>query len=418
MHSKTRDLPGGDAAEEDLRLPRPPGMIRRFWARHPRLADVLLVLLTLVLGLPTYLLLNAETPSGPLSATIGWTLALVTSIALLWRRRYPLAVFIIAFSPVIVFDPLFSSAITGIAPAIALYSIAVYRSNRTAMWGLVTAVSATVLVSVTWMFTSPFELSDAVSLIVGISVLLLIAALIGVNVGSRKRYVEALIDRSRQLAKERDQQAQLASAAERTRIAREMHDIVSHSLAVVVTLAEGAHASSDLEQTRRANRAIADTARDALGQMRVMLGVLRSEESTDGAGAPREPLVDLKPEDVIATARSAGVPASLTVTGVPSGDDVQRLAVLRLVQEGLTNAMRYSRNASFVRVETDYSGDRIRVRVENDAAGSQAGSRGSGVGLQGLAERIAALGGTFNAGPGPANTWLITADFPKERPSE
>lgn len=418
MHSKSQGLPGGDAAEEDLRLPRPPGVVRRFWTRHPRLADILLVLLTLLLGLPTFLLLNAETPSGPLPATIGWILAIITSVALLWRRRQPLTVFVVAFSPIIVYDPVFSSAITGIAPAIALYSVAVYRSNRAAMWALVTAVSVTIATAVVWMLASTFALSDAVSLTVGTAFLLLVAALIGVNVGSRKRYVEALIDRSRQLARERDQQAQLASAAERTRIAREMHDIVSHSLAVVVTLAEGAHASADLEQTRRANRAIADTARDALGQMRVMLGVLRSEQSPEEADAPREPTIDLKPGDVIATARSAGVPASLTITGSPEGSDLQQLAVLRLVQEGLTNAMRYSRDASFVRVETDYSGDRIRVRIENDGVGSQPRSRGSGVGLQGLAERVTALGGTFSAGPGPGKTWLLSAELPKERPSE
>src|SRR5690606_15083342 len=121
-----------------------------------------------------------------------------------------------------------------------------------------------------------------------------------------------LIERSQQLAIERDQQAQIAAAEERTRIAREMHDIVSHSLAVVVALAEGATATEDQDRSRQATRAIADTSREALAQMRVMLGVLRSDaapdEVTDGAAgklslSEMRPLLTQSPADVVARAR-------------------------------------------------------------------------------------------------------------------
>ena len=123
--------------------------------------------------------------------------------------------------------------------------------------------------------TGVIDLQIALNSVVSALVLGLIGTLIGVNVGGRKRYIAAVIDRSRQLLVERDQQAQLAAAAERARIAREMHDIVSHSLTVIVALSEGAAATADPEQARAASTASATTARAALAEMRSMLGVLR-----------------------------------------------------------------------------------------------------------------------------------------------
>lgn len=418
MTSRAQIVLGDDIAEDDLRLPRPPGVVRAFWARHPLLADVLIGTMALLVALPTYVFIDNEAPPGGLPSLVGWAMVLVSVGSLLWRRRYPLIVFMIAFTPIVVLSPVYSAAITGVTPAIALYSVAVYRSNRAAMWLLAAAVVINALVANAWALFGTAPVNSVVSLVTGTAVILLIGALIGMNVGSRKRYVEALIERSRQLAIERDQQARLATAAERTRIAREMHDIVSHSLAVVVTLAEGAHATDDLQRSRQASRAIADTARDALSQMRVMLGVLRTEPDAAGGDAPREPLLDLAPQDVVETARAAGVPATLKVTGVPGGDDMQRLAVLRIVQEGLTNAMRYAPDASFVHVETEYSGDRIRVSVENDGSAPSGRSRGAGVGLQGLKERTTGLGGEFAAGRVPPDIWRLTAEFPKEPPRE
>ena len=105
---------------------------------------------------------------------------------------------------------------------------------------------------------------------------MLIATLIGVTVGNRRRYLDALIARAHDLARERDQQAELAAAMERSRIAREMHDIVSHGLTVMITLAEGSAATAvrDPERAADAMRHVADAGRDALGEMRRMLGVL------------------------------------------------------------------------------------------------------------------------------------------------
>ena len=189
-------------------------------------------------------------------------------------------------------------------------------------------------------------------------------------------------NRSKQLAEERDRKAKLAAVEERTRIAREMHDIVSHSLAVVVTLAEGAHATDSLDRARQANRAIADTARASLDQMRIMLGVLR-DDGTDEP--PLAPTLDTSPDELVETARAAGVPVTLTVSGTPHDGDMQRLAVRRIVQESLTNAMRYAPNATAVSVTIAYSSDTATVEVVNDGVHETRDSQGSGLGLQGLA---------------------------------
>src|SRR5690606_11658543 len=115
------------------------------------------------------------------------------------------------------------AGICGIAPALALYSVAVYRRTRVAMWALTIAAATLALACAAWVWLGTTGGSNAIVLFIGSTFLWLLGALIGVNVGGRNRYVEALIDRSRQLATELDQQAQLATAAERTRIAREMH---------------------------------------------------------------------------------------------------------------------------------------------------------------------------------------------------
>lgn len=295
---------------------------------------------------------------------------------------------------------------------VALYSVAVHRSTRSAAWALAVAIGSASLALLALVGLRLSTLNDATSLLAGTTVLLLIGMLVGANVGGRKRYVEALIARFHSLEIERDQQAQIAAAAERTRIAREMHDIVSHSLAVVVTLAEGAHATDDAARAKQATRAIADTARDALAQMRVMLGVLH-EPGTD-ADPSLAPILAHSPASVVARAREAGLPVTLTVTGVPQGSDAQQLAVLRIVQEGLTNALRYAHLPTAVTVTTDYSGAEIAVTVVNDGAQTGAVSPGSGRGIHGLRERVQALGGELEAGPLGEAGWQLRARFPKE----
>ncbi|MGA7147707.1 MAG: ATP-binding protein, partial [Microbacterium sp.] len=173
-----------------------------------------------------------------------------------------------------------------------------------------------------------------------------------------------------------------------------------------------ANATADPERSREASRAVATTAREALAEMRVMLGVLR-DAPFQGA-APTEPLLDTSLHDVIGAARSAGFPVTLSVSGDPEVSAPHRLAVLRIVQEAITNAMRYSHDATFIRVLTEYSTTGVRIVVDNDGARPEAESAGAGWGLRGLQERVGHLGGTLAAGPIAPGKWRLTAELPKK----
>jgi len=297
---------------------------------------------------------------------------------------------------------------------VTTYTLAVYRSAR-ACWtalGIATVGMGVAALAATGVGLVPWDVS--VNAIVSELVVGLIGALIGINVGNRKRYLTAVLERSRQLLIERDQQAQLAAAAERARIAREMHDIVSHSLTVVVALSEGALATNDPERARGAMDAAAQTARGALDEMRMMLGVLRADESGDALLTPMEPV---EPRDAVLAAQRAGFPVTLSVTGKGEAPTAVRFALGRVVQEGVTNAIRHAPSAREIRVRVDHGVDEVTVEIANDGADfPRNASHPAGFGLRGLAERVAHLGGSVQSGPAGAGRWLLTATLPCQTP--
>jgi signal transduction histidine kinase len=400
--------------DDGLLLPRPPGALRRFWARHPLTTDIVIALTALLVSLPQTAI-RADVPE-PTALEMWFAIALVLlgCGALVWRRRRPLTVFFIAAAPSLLLSP--SLATTGhVLLAYALYAVAVYGSAR-ACWiafgGAATAIL--VLGAITYVFEAIPEIYAVTGTVTGI-ITLLIGALIGVNVGNRRRYLAALIDRSRQLLVERDQQAQLAAAAERTRIAREMHDIVSHSLTVIVALAEGAAAASDPERARVASRGAADTARAAMTEMRAMLGVLRDDPA---APMPLVPLEPSDPAEVIDAAQRAGFPVTASFTGSSADAPVAvRFALGRVVQEAVTNAMRHAPRATGVHVVVAVDTERVVVTVDNDGVGPRRPDAPSGFGLRGLEERIEHVGGALTAGPVDANTWRLSATLPLQPPT-
>jgi signal transduction histidine kinase len=338
-------------------------------------------------------------------------LAVLGCVVLVWRRRWPLVVFIVTLTPVLLLGPDEINTINGPATVVAIYSVAVYRSSRAAWIALGSAVVA---LGLNMLVRTLMGYTDGILLLniaISFGVSLLLGTLVGVNVGNRKRYLEALIDRSRQLLVERDQQAQLAAAAERTRIAREMHDVVSHSLTVIVALSEGASVTADPKRSREASRAVAATARDALSEMRMMLGVLRDERPD---AAPLAPSEDGSLDDLVEAARRAGFPVSLSVTGIPDSPPVVRQAIRRIVQEGLTNAMRYAHDPRFIRVEVVHAANELTLTVDNDGSRHNEPSGGGGLGLLGLRERLAHLGGQLDAGMISPDHWRLRARIPLE----
>ncbi|MGH3691684.1 MAG: sensor histidine kinase [Microbacterium sp.] len=405
--SRTRSRSDSIREDEELRLPRAPGLFRRFWARHPLFADILLTLICLFLSLAP----AAPYPvtSLPEATYIALNIATLTMVAigcstLLWRRRAPLGPFIAAV--VLGTVGLFTGMSGGIVLLlVACYGIAVYISARAA-W-ICYGIGAAWFLGLTTMLL----LSGTTVLQVGIDTALgyvalgLIGTLVGVNIGDRKRYLLAIIDRSRQLLIERDQQAQLAAASERARIAREMHDIVSHSLTVIVALSEGAAATPDREQARKASASVADTARAALTEMRSMLGVLRD----DGSPLLLAPMQPVPPRDTVEAAQRAGYPATLTIIGRADVAPAVAHAIGRIVQEGVTNAMRHA-SAKAITVRVEYTTTTVRIEIVNDGVSGEVGSDGFGV--RGLSERALHVNGTVRSAPADGGRWVLSAVLP------
>jgi signal transduction histidine kinase len=232
---------------------------------------------------------------------------------------------------------------------------------------------------------------------------------------ARRAAIEALQDRARRLEVERDQQAQLAAAAERARIAREMHDIVAHSLTVIVAQADGGRyaAAADPAAAQQALAAIAATGRAALRDVRGLLGVLRTGPDADpsGATAPLPGLADL--DDLVAGLRAGGLRVDLSRSGaprpVPQG---LGLALYRIAQEALTNVLKHAGPGPSVQVSVQWLPDRVALEVVDDGRGAAAAGDGRGQGLAGLGERAALFGGQLQAGPRAGGGFGVRAVLP------
>ncbi|GAA1813122.1 sensor histidine kinase [Agromyces neolithicus] len=397
----------------ELRLPKPPGVIRQFWARHPRLTDSLIAG---IYGVPTLvstivIAVQHEPPLWLSLLQVAVVLAAAAAILLL-RRTRPWPVLTLGWVACLVSAP--SGTLDILVILIALYALAVYATSRAAWigFGISVGVGAAGSNLSTWLrdalIVEPFDFEPLGSSI-AFALFMLIATLIGVTVGNRRRYLDALIARAHDLARERDQQAELAAVQERSRIAREMHDIVSHGLTVMITLAEGsaATASRDPERAADAMRNVADAGRDALGEMRRMLGVLTGPAD---AAADRSPQPDVAAIPALVDGfREAGLPVRLTTSGAPITEPTVQLTVYRLVQEGLTNALRHATGAHRVDVLVERRDDEISVTIEDDAAHAAPQMTGAGRGLAGLRERVALYGGAVDAGPRPGGGWRLHA---------
>jgi len=228
----------------------------------------------------------------------------------------------------------------------------------------------------------------------------------------RQQLAAALEERTAALEREQQETARLAIAEERARIARELHDVVAHSVSVMVVQAgaERLALGPGGDSTRETLAAIEKTGRQALGEMRRLLGMLR-EEDEDLALAPLPSLDHL--DSLVAHVRQAGLPVELRFEGtrrpVPSGVDI---SAYRIVQEALTNAMRHAGPAR-ARVVVRYGERQIELEVADDGSGSHA-ANGTGHGLVGMRERVALYGGELEIGPRPDGGFTVRATIPFE----
>jgi signal transduction histidine kinase len=368
-------------------------------------SDVLLALLALVTTLPAL-------PRDSTRMHAADVVVLAISVApLLVRRIWPLPVFGWILLTAIAAGLWSKSAIDGLALLIALYTVASRRPRRDALVcaGLLEVVAVTALLlyaNSRWWFDAIF-VSGMVAAALGL----------GLYFAARRAYLAELHDRAERLERERDQQAALAAAAERARIAREMHDIVAHHLTVMTTLAEAAVATSasSPEKATDVMRSVAVTGRRALADTRRLLGVLRERDGGAGSAEVLQPVPDLSQLDaLIAQVRSAGLDTALELHGqapdVPAG---VQLAVYRLVQEALTNTLKHGGAGASACVRLSFEPGELRVDVNDDGAGSAApAAAGVGGGLPGMRERVRAYGGDVQAGPRQPAGWAVTARLP------
>ncbi|GAA1627321.1 sensor histidine kinase [Georgenia ruanii] len=296
--------------------------------------------------------------------------------------------------------------------ALFLYAVAVYRTRRTT-WLTLAATGAAVAASVL-AFGDPRIVTAEIG---GSAAVLLVAVLIGLQIRARRQRLFQLEERASQLALERDQREQIAVSAERARIAREMHDVVAHSLAVMITLAEGASASLTRrpEQARLALDELAETGRRALGDTRRLVGVLR-EDAPAPVPAPGAEALAPQPgahdvADLVERFRVTGLPVRLMESGPPLPPDAGlQLAMYRIVQECLTNVLRYARLAPRIDVTIVRTPRAVGIVVDNDAGSTGHAVVGGRKGLIGMRERAAVYGGTVEAGP-TATGWCVRAQL-------
>jgi signal transduction histidine kinase len=406
-------------------LPRPPGVIRRFFQTRPWVTDSLVAVLYL-LGAGG-LAIAATPESAPLWAVV--LLALAGTATLLFRRRKPVLVFAIA-NVLYVLSTLVGTTAESLMPLLAIYAVGVYRSSRAAWacFGLGSAVAALDGLLLAWRtrfgpsILEPIEppvssdlFADWANNSVGSIVMLLIATLIGTNIGGRVRYVAALVDRAAQLARERDQQAEIASAQERERIAREMHDVIAHSLSVMIALSEGANAAAESrpEQAKIAMGRAAETGRRTLGEVRRLLASVRSDREHGEVEHTPQPGAG----DVVALVEEfsrAGLPVRLAISGAPAADAALGLTVYRILQESLTNALRHAGGATEVVARVDWTTTAVDITVEDDAPQRIGDGSDPGRGLVGIRERASLYGGEAQIGPRGANGWRVFVHLPRK----
>jgi signal transduction histidine kinase len=256
-----------------------------------------------------------------------------------------------------------------------------------------------------------------------LSAFTLVAAVTGRNLRARATVLAGLRERAERAELERDQQARIAVAEERTRIAREVHDVVSHNVSVMTALADGAgyalRSGTDSLRARDAVAAIAATGREALAELHGMLGVLRSDDDPgsdgDASRCPAPGLADLPA--LVDQVRGAGLPTTLTVVGEPAPlSTAAQLAVYRLVQEALTNTRKHAGGASRAAVVLTWTGDGLEVVIQDDGTGGAASPDHVGHGLVGMRERIGAHRGSVSAGPAPTGGWRVAASLPLPAP--
>ena len=291
-----------------------------------------------------------------------------------------------------------------VAVLVMLFSLGAWESRRSLLAVSVVVAEIGVVMAVTrWAPASHAWLSGLM-----VTGTVTAAWVLGVYVRTRRDYLSSMIERAETAERERDTRAALAVDAERARMAREMHDIIAHSLSVMITLNDAAAAVAPTDTVRDTVSQASEVGRQALGEMHRILGVLRSGPPEL---APQPSVAQLS--DLVAIVRSAGLSVELSVTGeLTSLAPTAQLAVYRIVQESLTNVLKHARNATRVTVQIVHRGNHVALDVRNDGdAVLRPPLDSAGHGLTGMRERVGLYSGLVDVGPAPGGGWTVRADL-------
>ena len=406
-------------------MPERRSLLRRVRELPPPVADGLLAALITLIGLSQLFF------ESPLIAQLGWDfrnpdalavlLTLGQTAPLVWRRRAPRLVLAVSFAAATVtlvlgYQPTWAQA----AMLVALYTVAAHCPRRqSVVTGLLLAAGLIVygVIAERMYPTSTVESSaqDWVFSFLQFAT----AWFLGDLQHRRLAYTAKLEALNAQLAGEQELRARWAVAEERGRIARELHDVVAHSVSVMVVQAGAARRSvaGNPDQATAALTQIEATGRQALAEMRRLLGLLRDGQDGTVALTPQPGLAHL--DSLLAAAREAGLPVELAVEGeprqLPAGID---LSAYRIVQEALTNSLKHAGPAQAT-VRVRYGTKALEVQVADDGRGAppeaadpNGRAEGDGHGLIGMRERVALFGGLLEVGARPGGGFLVAARLP------
>ncbi|GAA4781632.1 MULTISPECIES: sensor histidine kinase [Streptomyces] len=388
-----------------------------FIRRHPTGVDSLWAL-----GLVGLTLLSAAgVTEGPAHFWTAVGIAVLYGVVVALRRRMPERMLLLAAA----LGVAQLAADVTVYPAdfamlVIIYTVAAHGGPRWASrLALLGGILAAPLAQIRW------PLEDAgpggrVFFTVVMALPFVLAWVLGDSIRTRRAYFAQLEERATRLEKEREAQAKVAVAAERARIARELHDVVAHNVSVMVVQADGAAYVLDSapDQAKQALETISGTGRQALAEMRRLLGVLRTGDAPESGEYVPQPDVG-QIEDLVEQVRGAGLTVDFRVEGtprpLPSGVE---LTAYRIVQEALTNTRKHGGPEAGASVRLVYFDDGLGLLVEDDGRGAShelyedGGADGRGHGLIGMRERVGMVGGTLDAGPRPGGGFRISALLP------
>ncbi|MGN5631203.1 sensor histidine kinase [Streptomyces sp. AC154] len=390
-----------------------------FIRRHPTGVDGFWAVFLLGISGMTIVAGGAGRGGGERFAVVPVVVGLSVVVAL--RRRAPEKMLLLAIAMGV------AQLIFGVRPTTAnfamlviTFTVATVGERWASRLALTCSLCAAGLSQLRWPNQDPGSWAQKLFIVIVMTVPFVLAWVLGDSMRTRRAYFDQLEERAARLEREREAQSKVAVAAERARIARELHDVVAHNVSVMVVQADGAAYVMEAapDQARQALETISSTGRQALAEMRRLLGVLRTGDARESGEYVPQPDVQ-QIEDLVDQVVQSGLAVDFKIEGtprpLPSGVE---LTAYRIVQEALTNTRKHGGPNAGASVRLVYFDDGLGLLVEDDGRGAahelyeDGGADGAGHGMIGMRERVGMVGGTLDAGPRPGGGFRISALLP------